>query len=73
MQHVELTQRMLHFVTGPLETTHIGTLTLASNSFRLRCPQVRYQTDALLLRGKRLGIGLDHRHAMFFTDDVDDS
>ncbi len=70
VQHVELTKRMLLLLTGPLETTHIGTLMLASNRSLLRCPQVRYQTDVLLLRGNVLGIGLDHRHALFFTDDI---
>ncbi len=71
VQHVELTKRMLHLLTGPLETTHIGTFTLASNSSLLQSPQARYQTGAPLPHGNVLGIGLDHRHALFFTDDVD--
>ncbi len=61
------------FFTGPLETTHIGTLMLASNSFapahdlKFGIKQTSYFCAVNVL-----GIGSDHRHALFFTDDVDD-
>ncbi len=70
VQHVELTKRMRILLTGPLETTHIGTFTLASIRSLLQSPQARYQTGAPLPQVNVLGIGLDHRHALFFTDDV---
>ncbi len=63
---------MLHFADRTVRDDDIGTLMLASNSFAPAMSASSYQTDVLLLRGKRARHRPGPSHALFFTDDVDD-